>query len=285
MKEKKNIYEGELTSFKVGIDKFTDLTLTIKTLKGSKSLRLSHSLLVVINKERISIGDIIYIECNSGIIKRLGRSEAYKQDCDIESDRYVPIPKGSVYRTREVVQEMSLHDLDKANMKPNAGAMGLVLNNMCVDNKEYNEDIVDEVDKIVKGYVENGSCEVKEEILVIEDGEVLSEECVRYLEYVYESGYCPFVFVMFEEDGVLDQRMYAAFLNIKLEYQIGDELFKMVESEHTNQYPGLKDIISEVGNKYGYRQAHKLVNLLKVVGELNDDTIKESIAMLGLNKI
>ncbi len=32
--------------------------------------------------------------------------------------RYVPLPKGEVHKKKEVVQDVTLHDLDVANAKP-----------------------------------------------------------------------------------------------------------------------------------------------------------------------
>ncbi len=32
--------------------------------------------------------------------------------------RYVPLPKGEVHKKKEVVQDVTLHDLDAANAKP-----------------------------------------------------------------------------------------------------------------------------------------------------------------------
>merc|ERR1712078_628429 len=34
---------------------------------------------------------------------------------------YVPIPKGDVHKKKEVVQDVTLHDLDMANAKPQGG--------------------------------------------------------------------------------------------------------------------------------------------------------------------
>ena len=38
-------------------------------------------------------GDVIYIEANSGAVKRVGRSDAYATEFDLEAEQYVPLPK------------------------------------------------------------------------------------------------------------------------------------------------------------------------------------------------
>lgn len=46
-----------------------------------------------LQKERVSVGDVIYIEANSGAVKRVGRSDAYATEFDLEAEEYVPLPK------------------------------------------------------------------------------------------------------------------------------------------------------------------------------------------------
>jgi len=65
-------------------------------VKGTKQLRLDPSIYESILKERISPGDVIFIEANSGAVKRVGRSDAYATEADLEADEYVPLPKVSL---------------------------------------------------------------------------------------------------------------------------------------------------------------------------------------------
>ena len=46
-----------------------------------------------LQKERVSPGDVIYIEANSGAVKRVGRCDAYATEFDLEAEEYVPLPK------------------------------------------------------------------------------------------------------------------------------------------------------------------------------------------------
>lgn len=39
----------------------------------------------------------------------------------MEVEEYVPLPKGEVYKKKELVQDVTLHDLDVANAKPQVG--------------------------------------------------------------------------------------------------------------------------------------------------------------------
>ena len=64
------------------------------------------------------MGDVIYIEANSGNVKRVGRSDNYSSEHDLEADTYVPVPKGDVHKRKEILQDVTLHDLDIANARP-----------------------------------------------------------------------------------------------------------------------------------------------------------------------
>jgi len=54
-------------------------------------------------KEKISVGDIIYIEANTGNVKWVGRSDQFASDFDLEADIYVPLPKGDVHKKKEIL--------------------------------------------------------------------------------------------------------------------------------------------------------------------------------------
>merc|ERR1711990_1089537 len=130
IKETKEVYEGEVTELTPeeaenplgGYGKtVSHVVIGLKTTKGSKQLRLDPSIYDALTKEKVSVGDVIYIEANSGAVKRVGRSDAYASEFDLEAEEYVPLPKGDVHKKREVVQDVTLHDLDAANARPQGG--------------------------------------------------------------------------------------------------------------------------------------------------------------------
>ena len=70
-----------------------------------------------------------FIEANSGAVKRLGRSDAFATEFDLEAEEYVPLPKGDVHKRKEVIQDVTLHDLDVANARPQ-GMLQLISRNI-----------------------------------------------------------------------------------------------------------------------------------------------------------
>ena len=78
MKETKEVYEGEVTELTPaetenplsGYGKtISHVVVALKTVKGTKQLRLDPSIYESIQKERVAVGDVIYIEANTGAVK------------------------------------------------------------------------------------------------------------------------------------------------------------------------------------------------------------------------
>jgi RuvB-like protein 1 (pontin 52) len=95
IKETKEVYEGEVTELSPvetenpigGYGKtVSHLIIGLKTAKGTKQLKLDPSIYESIQKERVEVGDVIYIEANSGAVKRLGRSDAFATEFDLEAE-------------------------------------------------------------------------------------------------------------------------------------------------------------------------------------------------------
>lgn len=51
----------------------------------------------------MKVGDVIYIESNSGLVKRLGRSDKHVTEAKLENDQFVPVPQGEVHKKKEIV--------------------------------------------------------------------------------------------------------------------------------------------------------------------------------------
>ena len=50
--------------------------------------------------------------------QRQGRSDTFATEYDLEAEEYVPLPKGDVHKKKEIIQDVTLHDLDIANARP-----------------------------------------------------------------------------------------------------------------------------------------------------------------------
>lgn len=114
IKETKEVYEGEVTEMTpvetdstaggkittrvqyfycysiiiiviIGYSKtVSHVIVGLKTAKGTKQLKLDPTIYESLQKEKVETGDVIYIEANSGAVKRQGRSDSYATEYDLE---------------------------------------------------------------------------------------------------------------------------------------------------------------------------------------------------------
>src|SRR5436190_23841378 len=159
----------------------THLVLTLKSAKGTKKLRLDPSIYEAIQKERVTVGDVIYIEAKTGAVKRVGRSDAYATEFDLEAEEYVPIPKGEVHKKKEIVQDVTLHDLDVANARPQGGQdiMSMMGQLMKPRMTEITDKLRLEINKVVSKYIDQGVAELVPGVLFID------EVCSAILSLLY----------------------------------------------------------------------------------------------------
>ena len=204
IKESKEVYEGEVTEMTPeetenpmgGYGRtISHVIIGLKTTKGNKQLRLDPSIYEALQKEHVNLGDVIYIEANSGGVKRVGRSDAYASEYDLEADEYVPLPKGDVHKKKEVVQDVTLHDLDMANAKPQGGQDLLsMVGQMAKPKKtEVTEKLRAEINRVVNRYIDQGVAELVPGVLFIDEVHMLDIECFTFLNRALESSLSPIV--------------------------------------------------------------------------------------------
>lgn len=136
---------------------------------------------------QVAVGDVIYIEANSGAVKRVGRSDAFATEFDLEAEEYVPLPKGEVHKKKEIVQvklygsfvpellidhltafamwklkhsvlhqDVTLHDLDAANAHPQGGQdiLSLMGQMMKPRKTEITDKLRQEINKVSSNFLE-----------------------------------------------------------------------------------------------------------------------------------
>ncbi|KAG4303844.1 hypothetical protein PORY_002773 [Pneumocystis oryctolagi] len=204
VKETKEVYEGEVVEMTPeeaenplgGYGKtIAHVIITLKTFKGTKQLKLDPSIYESIQKERVTVGDVIYIEANTGAVKRVGRSDTYATEFDLEAEEYVPVPKGEVHKKKEIIQDVTLHDLDVANARPQGGQdiMSMMGQIMKQKRTEITDKLRKEINKVVNKYIDEGIAELVPGVLFIDEVHMLDIECFTYLNRALESTISPIV--------------------------------------------------------------------------------------------
>uniref|UniRef100_A0A646QD40 RuvB-like helicase n=1 Tax=Hemiscolopendra marginata TaxID=943146 RepID=A0A646QD40_9MYRI len=204
IKETKEVYEGEVTELTPvetenpmgGYGKtVSHVVIGLKTAKGTKQLKLDPSIYESLQKEKIEVGDVIYIEANSGAVKRQGRSDTFATEFDLEAEEYVPLPKGDVHKKKEVIQDVTLHDLDVANARPQGGQDILSMMGQLMKPKktEITDKLRREINKVVNKYIDQGIAELVPGVLFVDEVHMLDIECFTYLHRALESTISPIV--------------------------------------------------------------------------------------------
>jgi len=107
----------------------------------------------------------------------------------------VPIPKGDVHKKKEIVQDVTLHDLDVANSRPQGGQdiMSMMGQLMKPKMTEITEKLRTEINKVVNKYIDQGVAELVPGVLFIDEVHMLDIECFTYLNRALESSISPIV--------------------------------------------------------------------------------------------
>ncbi|PPR97466.1 hypothetical protein GOBAR_AA23213 [Gossypium barbadense] len=199
IKENKEVTElspEETESVTGGYGKsISHVIIGLKTVKGTKQLKLDPTIYDALIKEKVAVGDVIYIEANSGAVKRVGRSDTFATEFDLEAEEYVPLPKGEVHKKKEIVQDVTLHDLDAANARPQGGQdiLSLMGQMMKPRKTEITDKLRQEINKVVNRYIDEGVAELVPGVLFIDEVHMLDMECFSYLNRALESSLSPIV--------------------------------------------------------------------------------------------
>ncbi|KAJ5478229.1 hypothetical protein N7530_003738 [Penicillium desertorum] len=277
VRETKEVYEGEVTELTPeeaenplgGYGRtISHLIIGLKSAKGSKKLRLDPSIYEAIQKERVTVGDVIYIEANTGSCKRVGRSDAYATEFDLEAEEYVPVPKGEVHKKKEIVQDVTLHDLDMANARPQGGqdVMSMMGQLMKPKKTEITDKLRQEINKVVNRYIDQGVAELVPGVLFIDEVHMLDIECFTYLNRALESTISPIVILASNRGHTVirgTHEISAAHEEIKTIIRLRAKIEGLNITE-----PALNKV-SEHGSKVSLRYALQLLAPASILSRIN----------------
>jgi RuvB-like protein 1 (pontin 52) len=297
IKEIKEVYEGEVTQLQVeetenplgGYGKtVSHVIIGLKTVKGTKQLKLDASIHESLQKEKVQVGDVIYIESNSGAVKRVGRSDTFATEYDLEAEEYVPVPKGEVHKKKEIIQDVTLHDIDVANARPQGGQdiMSMMGQLMKPKKTEITDKLRQEINKVVNKYIEQGVAELVPGVLFIDEVHMLDIECFTYLNRALESAISPIV-IFATNRGICTIRgtediasphgipvdLLDRLLIIRTLPYTQDEIRTIIrirsKTEGLQLLDDAVDYLSEVGVKSSLRYALQLLSPASILARIN----------------
>ncbi|TKR72834.1 hypothetical protein L596_020228 [Steinernema carpocapsae] len=296
VKERKDVYEGEVVEITPhetqnaagGYGRTIEsVSVGLKASKGVKHLKLDPSIYDMILKQKVEVGDVIYIESNSGSLKRLGRCDVYATEFDLEAEEYVPLPKGDVRKTKEIVQDVTLHDLDVANARPQGQGSDMIslLSKMVKPKKtEITERLRQEVNKVVNDYIDQGIADLMPGVLFIDEVHMMDIECYTYLHRALEQPFSPIV-ILATNRGCCKIRgtditaphgipadLLDRVLIVSTTSYSEEEIKKIAkiraDAEGVNIQPAALDHLASVGTKSSLRYVVQLLTPAKLVAQM-----------------
>merc|ERR1711871_1036430 len=99
------------------------------------------------------------------------------------------------HKKKEIVQDVTLHDLDMSNAKPQGGQdLISMVGQMAKPKKtEVTEKLRTEINRVVNKYIDQGIAELVPGVLFIDEVHMLDIECFTYLNRALESSLSPIV--------------------------------------------------------------------------------------------
>ncbi|KAI5193276.1 RuvB-like protein 1 [Nematocida minor] len=212
IREIKHVYEGEVVDIKIEEKEdplnnyrktVSNIFVSLRSAKRTERLTLNPSLSQEIIKQKITVGDVIYIEPEENIIKKMGRSDSYSSEFDIESDKYVSLPKGDIFTKKEVLQEMTLHEIDVANTKHKGKDVFSVMSQLQETGRvEITSKIRDEVDSKINKQLSIGAAEITPGVLFIDESHTMDTDCYSFLSTMLELSTCPVIILATNKSSV-----------------------------------------------------------------------------------
>ena len=108
----------------------------------------------------------------------MGRSDAFATKFDLKAEEYVPLPKGEVQK-KEIVQDVTLDDLDTANARPQGrqDILSLMDQMMKPRKTEINDRLQQGINKVNNYYIDEDVAELVPRDLFIDEVHMLDMEC------------------------------------------------------------------------------------------------------------
>ena len=206
IKEETEIIEGEVVEIRIerpSTDPGKESagrtgSLSLKTTDMETEFDLGAKMIEALQKEKISVGDVITIDKANGRISKIGRSFSKSKDFDATSQnvRFVQTPEGELQKRKEVVHTVSLHEIDVINSRQQ-GFLALFSG----DIGEIKTEVREQIDNKVAEWREEGKAEIVPGVLFIDEVHMLDIECFSWMNRALESQLSPVV-IMASNRGI-----------------------------------------------------------------------------------
>ncbi|AHC50962.1 TATA binding protein (TBP)-interacting protein (TIP49) [Sulfolobus acidocaldarius SUSAZ] len=199
IKQKRIVYEGVVKDIKLKVARSRynpyyvsprEAQIVLSTKDDERTLNVGDAIAEQLMKLNVKKGDVIWIDAETGEVTKVGRAKGFEgaKSYDIEVARQVDIPTGSIKKEKDITITVTLHDLD---LNLAAQSISITALFSFFTEREINQDIRKQVDRLVKDMVNRGDAELVPGVLFIDDAHMLDIEAFSFLTKTLESELAP----------------------------------------------------------------------------------------------
>ncbi len=287
--EFKRVYEGVVTDLDVKMTRHPynpyqqvpeSVKIRLKTKKEAKTITAGPSTAYEIIAKGVRIGDVIWIDAESGRVTKLGRCIEYEEapKYDIEAEAKVPMPEGPVLKDKEFVYTITLHDLDVRMHSSSGGLLSLLFGGR--EEKEIPPDVRQEVDELVKRWVDDGRAEIIPGVMFIDEASALDVEAFSFLGRAMESELAPII-ILATNRGITKIRG----TDIESPHGIPLDILDRLMIITTRKYNAeeIMEILRIRAKEEGVKISEEALKLLTKIGE--ETSLRYAVQMLTPSQI
>jgi len=201
IREWRRVYEGVVKSIEYQFGRHPynpyaqiprGASITLKTKDEEKRLRVPAEIAAQLIEGGIEEGDVIMIDEETGRVILQGRGEEGGESFDINVKRKLEIPKGPVYKEKEITRFFTLSDLDLYQARQQ-GLLSAMIFGVTSEEKEIPTEVRKAVDELVTKLINEGKGELIPGVLFIDDAHMLDIETWAYLSRAMENELSPII--------------------------------------------------------------------------------------------
>jgi TBP-interacting protein len=203
IRELRKVYEGVVRNVDIKTEPHpynpyqqipSSATVTIATDKEEKKLSMDQEFAMQFQQQGITEGDIVQIDVDGARVVKLGKSEEYakREKLDLSAAKLLPTPQGTVFRNREFVYTLSLHQMDMINARQSGSDIFSLFFGGGRD-KELDSEMRRAIDENVREMVKEGKAEILPGVVFIDECSLLDIETFAFLNRAMEQDLAPII--------------------------------------------------------------------------------------------
>jgi len=283
--EVRKVYEGIVKNIDIKTEPYpynpyqqipVSATVTIATDKEEKKLSMDQEFALQFTQQGISEGDVVQIDADGGRVIKIGKARDYakKEKLDLSAAKFVPTPTGEVFKNKEFVYTLSLHQMDMIHAKQSSGDIFSLF--FGEREKEIDSELRKAIDENVRKMVKEGKAEMLPGVVFIDECSLLDIETFAFLNRAMEQDLAPII-IFATNRGVTEIRG----TTIKAPHGMPLDLLDRILIINTKPYSGeaIRKIIEERAKTEKINLEEKALEFLTRLGE--ETSLRHSIQLLA----